>query len=129
MPRAKRTCRVRRPTPCPHIATNNGMCDAHAKEFFKARDTERGTRQERGYDADHDRTRKRLLPKAWGTFCPLCGDIMVASDELSLDHSTPLAVDRTSKGDRIVHTECNLKRKRKPPDPELGPDGLEIIPF
>lgn len=112
MPRAARTCRVRRPTPCPLIATVQGMCADHAKAFFKERDAERGTRQERGYDTEHDRTRKRLLPKAWGTDCPLCGDVMVASDDLSLDHTIPLAVDSASKGDRIVHTECNLKRKR-----------------
>lgn len=107
--------------PCPYIATNNGMCDDHAREFYKDWDAKRGTRQERHYDAEHDRTRKRLLPKAWGTFCPLCGDVMVASDELSLDHTTPLSVDPTSKGDRIVHTECNLRRKRKPPTDDVIP--------
>jgi 5-methylcytosine-specific restriction endonuclease McrA len=115
---------VRRPEPCPLIATIQGMCDAHAKEWFAKMDETRGTRQQRGYDAEHDRTRKRLLPKAWGTFCPLCGDVMVASDDLSLDHTVPLKVDPASKGDRIVHTECNLKRKKKPPEPST-----DIIPF
>jgi hypothetical protein len=100
------------------------MCDEHARAFYKARDEERGTRQERGYDKDHDATRKRLLPQAWGTFCPLCNDIMVASDDLSLDHTIPLAQDKTSKGDRIVHTDCNLKRKRYRP-----PEDDDAIPF
>lgn len=59
------------------------------------------------YDADHQRRRAELLPAAYGTRCPLCPHLMLRGQALDLDHSTPLAVDPTSKGDRIVHATCN----------------------
>lgn len=59
------------------------------------------------YGADHQARRAQLLPLAIGTECPLCGEVMLASDDLDLDHSTPYAVDRQAVGDRIVHSSCN----------------------
>jgi hypothetical protein len=58
------------------------------------------------YGAEHRRTREELLPHAYGTACPLCGEPMLRGQELDLDHSTAWALDPTSKGDRIVHESC-----------------------
>jgi hypothetical protein len=55
MPRAMRVC----PRPgCPELTTD-GPCSAHQRE----REQRRGTRQQRGYTAQHDRLRERWRPK------------------------------------------------------------------
>lgn len=55
MARAKRVC----PEPrCP-ILTDGGRCPAHTREADKAR----GSRQQRGYNAEHDRLRRQWKPK------------------------------------------------------------------
>lgn len=58
------------------------------------------------YDWEHRKRRARLLPKAWGKACPLCGFVMLEEQALDLDHSVPLALGGTV-GDRIVHAFCN----------------------
>jgi hypothetical protein len=63
------------------------------------------------YGRDHRRRRSELLPHAWGTRCPLCGEPMLKTQRLELDHSIPLALDPASKGDRIVHEKCNRARR------------------
>lgn len=90
---------------CPEL-TKLRRCVDHQAELEK----DRGTRQERGYDTEHYATRSALLPSAYGSRCPLCGEYMYPHDELHLDHSIPLAVDATSRGDRIVHASCNLRK-------------------
>lgn len=89
---------------CP-VLVESGRCKVH-RQVVEAR---RGTRQQRGYDARHDRTRRRLLPAAVGQLCPLCGLVMLPDQGLDLDHSTPLVVDPLSRGNRIVHRECNAR--------------------
>jgi hypothetical protein len=59
------------------------------------------------YGHEHQKRRAKLLPDAYGTLCPLCGEPMLRGQELELDHSTKLMNDPTSKGDRIVHARCN----------------------
>lgn len=59
------------------------------------------------YGSQHQRTRRLLLPAAYNTPCALCGELMVRGQDLHLDHSQALAVNATSKGDRIVHAWCN----------------------
>lgn len=54
---------------CPSLATYRGRCQAHATE----RDRYRGSRQERGYDADWERFRKWFL-----SIYPLCLDCRIA---------------------------------------------------
>jgi hypothetical protein len=61
---------------------------------------------DKAYGYRHQQARARLLPKAWGTPCPLCGAVMWKTEPLDLDHSTPLALGGTT-GDRIVHAVCN----------------------
>jgi len=94
---------------CPTLTTGRRCttCQAQAER-------DRGTRQQRGYDAEHMATRAALLPQAYGTLCPIggptCVGYMYPHHELHLDHSTPLAVDSSSRGDRIVCAPCNLWR-------------------
>lgn len=59
------------------------------------------------YGAEHQKRRAELLPLAYGTPCPRCGDIMLETDELDLGHSTDHAVDSYALGDRIEHASCN----------------------
>ncbi len=66
----------------------------------RARDQRRGTRQERGYGTDHERTRAALLPDAYGQPCRYCGQRMWPHQNLVLDHTE----DRTGyRG--IVHAD------------------------
>jgi hypothetical protein len=65
---------------------------------------------QRGYGWSHQKRRKYLLPRAIGKPCPLCGLVMRADQRLQLDHSTPLATNPNSIGDRIVHATCNARR-------------------
>lgn len=90
---------------CPELTTSR-RCAPHQAQV----ETDRGTRQQRGYDAEHMATRAALLPLAYGSRCQLCGEYMYPHHELHLDHSTPLAIDASSRGDRIVHASCNLRK-------------------
>lgn len=98
---AKRVCT----TPgCGTLHTKGGRCD----DCRRGADRARGSRQERGYDREHELTKARLLPAAIGTPCPRCGGTMLATDDLHLGHSTDRAIDPTARGDRIEHADCNL---------------------
>jgi hypothetical protein len=114
--RAKRTCGGKiRPAEnpddvrmCPRLATReDGLCDEHRTEY----EAKRGTASQRGYDARHRRWRHAAIARAINKPCPLCGDVIVSSDAenggLEAEHSTPLAQDKTSRADRIVHARCN----------------------
>lgn len=59
------------------------------------------------YGWPHRRRRAALLPRAYGTDCPMCGRTMAAGQALDLDHSTPLVLGGQGVGDRIVHASCN----------------------
>lgn len=59
------------------------------------------------YGALHEARKAELLPHAWNTPCPRCGQLMLKGQELDLGHTTDLAVDPTSVGDRIEHADCN----------------------
>lgn len=67
---------------------------------------------QRGYGAAHRRRRRVLLPLAIGKNCPMCDEIMLASQKLELDHSIPVALGGLI-GDRIVHGKCNLREGAK----------------
>jgi len=91
---------------CGRICTAT-RCEPCRRNKQRARDQQRGTARQRGYDTEHDRTRARLLPHAYGTACPRCGELMLHGQALDLGHTIPLRVDPTSRGDRIEHAECN----------------------
>jgi hypothetical protein len=82
-------------TGCPEVIDTT-YCD----DCMEAKDKARGTRQERGYGAVHERTKAALLPDAYGTPCIYCGERMWPHQNLVLDHTE----DR--KGYRgIVHAD------------------------
>lgn len=62
----------------------------------------RGTRQQRGYDARHDRTRARVARTVIGTPCARCGQPIQAGDAWHLDHND----DRTGYIGPS-HARCN----------------------
>ena len=102
---AKRVCAE---TGCP-ILTDTTRCPAHTR----ARDKARGTRQARGYDAQHDRLRARyerqiragIVVHCVNPTCKLPGQPIVAEpgrpDSLHLEHNP----DRTHRGPG--HALCN----------------------
>jgi hypothetical protein len=69
------------------------------------------TTGQRGYDWAHEQRRAALLPYAYGTACPLCGETMNYGQALDLDHEVPLSVDALSVGTRITHSGCNRRRR------------------
>lgn len=85
----------------------DSRCPTCASIHHRQRDAARGSARERGYDSQHDATRARLLPLAYGTPCPRCGAPMLAGQALDLGHTVGLRVDPTSRGDRIEHAACN----------------------
>jgi hypothetical protein len=61
------------------------------------------------YGWTHRRRRAALLPQAYGTPCPRCGELMLATQRLELDHSDPRTKDAALPGDRITHATCNRR--------------------
>ena len=105
MPRAMRVCSV---PGCP-VLTNSGRCDQHRREADQAR----GSRQQRGYDRDHERRRQGLL-KAWvpGSPCPVCKQPMLPGQQLDAGHSVDLRTNPNAKADRLEHAGCNRGWRR-----------------
>ena len=120
--RARRTCGARIETEdglrrnCPALATGpDNLCDEHRVE----REARRGTTTERGYGSAHARTRQILLARLTRTppqdrICALCGDMMLRSEPLDLDHTVRRVDDPSSRGDRLVHADCNNRRSKAP---------------
>lgn len=93
---------------CRRLTTRtDSRCPTCASAWHQRRDAARGTARQRGYDSEHDTTRERLLPHAYGKPCPRCGEPMLRSQALDLGHSVPLRADPTSHADRIEHAHCN----------------------
>lgn len=105
MPRALRVC----PAPgCPELV-DKGRCPTHARQADRAR----GSRQQRGYDREHELIRDKLLRDfVPGTPCPVCGKPMLAGQKLDAGHSTDLRIDRSAKADRLEHAGCNRGWRR-----------------
>jgi hypothetical protein len=89
------------------IGPGESLCMLCKRERNRYRDSIRGTARERGYDAEHDRTRAELLPLAIGQPCPRCGELMEDGQALDLGHSIPRSIDPASRADRIEHATCN----------------------
>ena len=60
------------------------------------------TTTQRGYGSKHQALRKQLLPKAYGTPCPHCGEPMLEGQKLDLDHTEDRAGYRG-----FSHSSCN----------------------
>jgi 5-methylcytosine-specific restriction endonuclease McrA len=69
----------------------------------------RGTTTERGLGYAHQQERRRLLPLAYYTDCPLCGLTMWPEQSLDLDHNVPRAFGGSTEveGAKIAHAYCN----------------------
>jgi hypothetical protein len=65
------------------------------------------TTSQRGYGHAHQQRRRILIPLAWFTDCPACGETMLPEQALDLDHSVPLIENSASLGDRVLHARCN----------------------
>lgn len=86
-------------------------CVRHQAEW----EAERGTRQQRGYGALHDRTRTRLL-LAWATavrrgetwHCPRCGNPLIPGEPVDADHfGQTLLENPAAEADALSHERCN----------------------
>lgn len=89
---------------CPAIHQGPGViCPTCRATAATARDTQRGTRQQRGYDANHDQLRAQLIAAFQpGQPCAHCGQPMHSADRLDLAHNQ----DRTGyRG--LAHAACN----------------------
>lgn len=75
---------------CPHLTDDrSGYCEQHLKQTRKQYDDERGTANERGYDARWQRYRKSYL--AEHPLCALCAEKTppVVRAATVVDHITP----------------------------------------
>lgn len=57
------------------------------------------------YGPEHQKRRADGIEGAYNTPCPRCGQLMLRGQALDLGHSTDLAVDPQSKGDRFEHAD------------------------
>lgn len=91
---------------CGVLVPKSGYCTSHVRERARAR----GTRQQRGYDAAHDRMRlevAKLVAKGQAV-CPKCGRPVLPGSEWHLGHTD----DRTS-WTGAEHAFCNLSAAGK----------------
>lgn len=111
-PRARKTCAQ---PGCGKIRTVGSHCAVHARVV----DAARGSRQERGYDREHELIRRRLMDRlrvdlAAGKrpLCPRCGQPLLLSQDLDAGHSVDLRLDPDAKADRLEHAPCNRAWRR-----------------
>lgn len=104
---AKRMC-LDCPPDCPTL-TDGTRCEPCRLKHDRQRERGRNrpTARQRGYDTQHDATRARLLPLAYGTPCPRCHEPMLAGQDLDLGHTVARSVDPQARADRIEHAACN----------------------
>lgn len=69
----------------------------------------RRTTAERGLGGEHQATRRRLLPTAYGKPCPICGHLMTQDQPLDLDHIIPRALGGTGGPVQVAHSSCNRR--------------------
>ena len=59
---------------------------------------------QRGYDTKHRALRAKLLPSAYGTPCVRCGQVMLPTQQLHLDHT-----DTRTGYLGFSHADCNMR--------------------
>lgn len=68
------------------------------------------TTTQRGLGYPHQRLRAALLPQAYGTACPRCGQLMLQGQDLDLDHDQlPRALGGRAGQGRMAHRSCNRR--------------------
>ena len=93
---------------CPEVQEAH-RCPAHARQVEQAR----GSRQQRGYGAQHDKDRERLLSThIAGAPCPRCELPMLPGQALDAGHSVDLRDNRQARADRLEHASCNRAWRR-----------------
>ena len=109
---------------CGKWQVRDSRCEVHARE----REEARGSRQERGYDAEHYAIRTRLLRQLAAAeeqglvmLCWRCLAPLRLSEDLDADHSKVRALEG-GKADCLTHSSCN-RGKILPPDPLGGISG------
>lgn len=89
-------------------------CPVHTAQVNRARDQRRGTRQQRGLNAEYDRNRATLLANV--TVCAVCGRPGSPDDPLTAGHVT----DRRNGGGngldnlRAEHASFNYSQGKRP---------------
>jgi 5-methylcytosine-specific restriction protein A len=91
--------------PCPAVTFKGPRCPAHAREYQRRRDQQRGTPSQRGYNAEYLRNRKVVLAIVHS--CHWCGRIAT-----TVDHVLPLARGGSNDLDNLVPSckPCNYRR-------------------
>lgn len=109
MPR--RPASICRQPGCSATIARPGYCAAHARPAGGWRaDAERGTRQQRGYGAEWEAIRKRILARAGGLCecddCRRLGRVRVARE---VDHIVPKARGGTDDDDNLqaINRDCH----------------------
>jgi len=98
--------------PFPQRRPNQRYCTTECRGRRDRRSRARRAVDRKAYGSAHQKRRRELLPLAYGTACPICGELMEKDHPLDLDHSTPLRIDPAPRpGDRIVHAACNRAGK------------------
>jgi hypothetical protein len=88
---------------CPRNAVTRGRCT----ECAQTHEAARGSANARGYDYEHRKKRARLLPRAYGRPCAICGRTMRKGQPLDLHHIIALRDDRSAKLSDMTHASCN----------------------
>lgn len=88
MPRAGRVCSQ---PGCPKPATPSGRCQEHTRQADRAR----GSRQQRGYDAEYERARAAAL--AGADRCSSCGEAFTVDNPATGGHVKALRHGGTTR--------------------------------
>lgn len=114
---------------CPEL-TLSTYCTTHERGRRAAKDQVRGTWRERGYDAEYDRNRHRVLSEE--SECWICLELV--DKTLPGTHRNGPSVDHVIARDdggtnersnlRLAHLRCNTARGKHSTTPGVPPLGL-----
>ena len=115
---------------CHHLydatTTRGWKCPACRTTTEQQRDQQRGTRQQRGYNAEYDRNRTIIIQTAITAAraghpqpCWICRKPCLATHNLTAEHKTPLRNGGTSQLANLApaHAACNYGWRRRPTRP------------
>lgn len=82
---------------------------ARQRKISARQDAQRPGRQQRGYDAEYERTRRAMISLAWehGSPCILCGDGFSARSDITAQHISGRSNDPSNIGP--AHLACNSR--------------------
>jgi len=108
----------RAPRPCAHpgcgTLTDTGRCERHpARKYGWAPDSERGTRQQRGYGRAWERTRAAVLRRdRYLCQCEACKEAKRLTVAHEVDHRIPKARGGTDDPDNLcaINRDCHRRK-------------------